>query len=91
MRGDFKLTMDQSQILELFTGKYLYGDNTVFIRELLQNAIDATLLREKMDQNFDAKNSRIDLWEWPSNDGYIWFRIDDQGTGMTLGMLKRFF
>jgi len=91
VRGDFKLTMNQSQILALFSGEHLYGDNTIFIRELLQNAIDATLLREKMDQNFDAKNSHIDLWEWPSNDGYIWFRIDDHGTGMTLGMLERYF
>jgi len=88
---EFKLTMDQNQILKLLTGEKLYESNDVFIRELLQNAVDAVLLRGKMDSNFKIEEARIDLWEWNDNDGNIWFRIDDQGTGMTLGMLKKYF
>lgn len=91
MSGDFCLTMDQTQILKLLTGENLYDDADVFIRELLQNAIDATLLRGEMDSGFIPEESRIDLWEWNDKDGNIWFRIDDQGTGMTLGMLQRYF
>lgn len=87
----FMLTMDQTRILELLTGENLYDNYDVFIRELLQNAVDATLLRGKLDKNFKVENARIDLWEWNDNDGYIWFRIDDQGTGMTLGVLKNYF
>ena len=87
----FMLTMDQTRILELLTGENLYDSNDVFIRELLQNAVDATLLRGKLDKNFKVENARIDLWEWYDNDGSIWFRIDDQGTGMTMGMLKNYF
>lgn len=52
MSGDFCLTMDQTQILKLLTGENLYDDRDVFVRELLQNAIDATLLRGKMDPDF---------------------------------------
>lgn len=63
----------------------------MFCRELLQNAIDATLLRAKMDPNFIPEKSRIDFWEWNDKDGNIWFRIDDEGTGMTMGMLQRYF
>lgn len=91
MSGDFCLTMDQTQVLELLTGENLYDNRSVFLRELLQNAIDATLLRGKMEPGFIPEQARIDLWEWNDKEGNIWFRIDDQGTGMTLGMLQRYF
>lgn len=91
MSGDFCLTMDQTQVLKLLTGENLYNNIDVFVRELLQNAIDATLLRGKMDNDFKPEKSRIDIWEWNDKGGNIWFRIDDQGTGMTLGMLQRYF
>lgn len=91
MSGDFCLTMDQTQILELLTGENLYDHSDVFVRELLQNAIDAMLLRGEMEPDFVPEKSRIDIWEWTDRDGYMWFRIDDQGTGMTAGMLKRYF
>lgn len=91
MSGDFCLTMDQAQILKLLTGENLYDNIDVFVRELLQNAIDATLLRGEMDSDFIPEESRIDLWEWNDKKGNVWFRIDDQGTGMTLGMLQRYF
>lgn len=91
MSGDFCLTMDQNQVLKLLMGENLYDDRDVFVRELLQNAIDATLLRGQMDDAFVPENSRIDFWEWGDSEGNLWFRIDDQGTGMTLGMLQHYF
>ena len=91
MSGDFCLTMDQTRILDLLIGENLYGSRDVFVRELLQNAIDATMLRGKMDSDFVPENSRIDLWEWNDEAGNVWFRIDDRGIGMTLGMLQRYF
>lgn len=91
MSGDFCLTMDQTQVLNLLTGENLYDHRDVFLRELLQNAIDATLLRGEMEPDFTPEKARIDLWEWNDKEGNIWFRIDDQGTGMTLGMLQRYF
>lgn len=89
--GDFLMTMNQNRIMELLAGEELYDKNDIFIRELLQNAIDATLLRLEMDRNFSQEDARIDLWEWNDKEGNIWFRIDDQGIGMTLGMLQRYF
>lgn len=91
MSGDFCLTMDQEKILNLLMGENLYYNRGVFVRELLQNAIDAVLLRSEMDRSFIAEESRIDFWEWTDKEGNLWFRIDDEGTGMTLGMLKRYF
>lgn len=93
--GDFKITMDQSQIMEFLIGENLYDDRSVFVRELLQNSIDATLLRAEMDSEFAKKintdEARIDLWEWWDDNGDLWFRIDDRGTGMTRGMLEKYF
>lgn len=91
MSGDFCLTMDQGQVLKLLMGENLYDNRDVFVRELLQNAVDATLLRSEMDAAFVPEDARIDIWEWNDSEGNFWFRIDDQGTGMTLGMLKRYF
>ena len=91
MSGDFCLTMDQERVLKLLMGENLYDNRDVFVRELLQNAIDATLLRSQMDATFVPEDSRIDFWEWSDSEGNLWFRIDDQGTGMTLGMLQRYF
>lgn len=89
--GDFCLTMDQEQLLKLLMGENLYDNRDVFVRELLQNAIDATLLRGSMDRDFVPEESRIDFWEWSDREGNLWLRVDDQGTGMTLGMLQRYF
>lgn len=91
MSGDFCLTLNQEQTLNMLSGKNLYDNIDVFVRELLQNAIDAMLLRSKMDSRFIPEESRIDLWEWCDKNGDIWFRIDDRGVGMTLGMLQRYF
>lgn len=91
MSGDFCLTMDQDRILMLLMGENLYDNRDVFVRELLQNAIDATLLRGQMDSLFVPENARIDFREWSDSEGNLWFRIDDQGTGMTLGMMQRYF
>ena len=91
MSGDFCLTMDQERVLNLLMGENLYDNRDVFVRELLQNAIDATLLRGEMDRGFVPEEARIDFWEWMDREGNFWFRIDDYGTGMTLGMLQRYF
>ncbi len=90
---EVRFTMDQSQILSLLTGENLYDSNDIFIRELLQNSIDATLLRGKLDRNFqvNSEEAAIYLWEWHDNTGNLFFRIDDNGTGMTRGMLLRYF
>lgn len=93
--GDFRISMDQERIMDLLIGGNLYKDRSVFVRELLQNSIDATLLRAEMDSSFtdklDTDEARIDFWEWYDDEGSLWFRIDDRGTGMTLGMLEKYF
>lgn len=90
--GQYRLTMDQDQIMELLVGKDLYNDPSVFIRELIQNAIDAVRTREQLDKG-RPKNwkPQINIRTWMDEVGYHWFRIEDNGIGMTEEIIENYF
>ena len=88
--GDFSLTMDQDKILTLLTGKNLYSDSGVFVRELLQNAIDAVMTRCTLDGNFKMTDGKISIRTWTDNEGYSWFRIKDNGIGMDEEIINKY-
>ncbi|MBQ9514775.1 MAG: ATP-binding protein [Ruminococcus sp.] len=89
--GDFHLTMDQDRVLELLTGRNLYNDPGVFVRELLQNSIDAILTRKKLDPYFEKETGRIEIRTWIDHEGFSWFRIEDNGTGMDENIITNYF
>lgn len=92
MSGEYRLTLDQGQVMELLVGRNLYHDPAVFVRELLQNAIDAVRTREKLDRNLPADwKPRINISSWMDSEGYHWFRIEDNGIGMTEEIIREFF
>jgi hypothetical protein len=83
--GEYRFVLDQTQVLSLFTGEKLYKDHHVFVRELLQNAIDTSRYREFAERvrgsaNFKAEPIRVS--EWRDAEGCLWIRIDDFGMGM---------
>ena len=45
---DTKFSLSKKQIIDLLMGTKLYGKPEVALRELLQNSIDACLLRQKL-------------------------------------------
>lgn len=85
-----KLTFElvRDDVLELLSGTRLYGNHHVFVRELLQNAIDAVRLRAILDPDLDSRSIAISSWE---ENGSIWFRIDDDGIGMDLHAIREYF
>lgn len=90
--GQYRLTLDQDKILELFIGKDLYSDPAVFVRELIQNAIDAVRTREQLDKNLPPNwKGQINIRSWMDQEGYHWFRIEDNGTGMTEDVIRNYF
>lgn len=92
MSGEYRLTLDQGQVMELLVGRNLYQDPAVFVRELLQNAIDAVRTREKLDRNLPANwKPLINISSWMDSEGYHWFRIEDNGIGMTEEIIREFF
>ena len=84
LSGQYHFTLDQSQLLQLLGGEELYSDPSAFVRELLQNAIDAVRTRKELDKNLPPTwKPQIKIRTWSDENGYDWFRIEDNGIGMT--------
>jgi len=82
---DLKFVVDTSAALELFTGNILYNDKRVFLRELVQNAVDACNLRKLFDPDVSPFIS-ISF-----NDSENSITIRDNGIGMDQQWLKKYF
>ncbi len=90
--GEYRFTLEQNQALELFTGENLYPDKTVFVRELLQNSIDAVLHRKaKAWYSRTTYKPQIDITAWTDDKGRQWLRVDDNGTGMNERKILDYF
>lgn len=90
--GEYCLTLEADNVLDLLVGDNVYSSDSTFIRELLQNALDAVRARRAVDRRFDwKKEGRIVLSDWIDAEGYQWFRIDDCGIGMTEETIRNFF
>lgn len=92
--GEYKFTFDSHETLTLLSGNNIYSGKATFIRELLQNAIDASLYREALERkkgiiNFKCKP--INIIDWYDNNGNYWIRFDDYGTGMDEYILLNYF
>lgn len=87
----FCMTMDQDKVIDLLTGENLYSDAGVFVRELLQNSIDAVLMRVKHDKKFKLEDGLIQIETWNDDQGNTWFCIRDNGTGMDEDIIENHF
>jgi hypothetical protein len=88
--GDFKFELDRTSVLELFMGERLYADRYVFIRELMQNSIDATRLRSVLHENSEFDQT-VSITAWTDDSGFAWIRIDDSGVGMDEHIVRNYF
>lgn len=82
--GNYHFSLSEDKILTLLTGDGLYNDDFIFIRELLQNAIDTSRHREFRERmtnpSFQAEPIKVSFFT--DKQGYQWIRIDDSGMGM---------
>ena len=82
---DLRFSVDSSAALQLFTGNRLYADNRVFLRELVQNAVDACNLKQLFDQTYVPEiairfNPDISI-----------ITIRDNGIGMDRQWIEKYF
>jgi Histidine kinase-, DNA gyrase B-, and HSP90-like ATPase len=82
---DLKFVVDTSAALELFAGNRLYADKRVFLRELVQNAVDACNLRKLFDPDVPS-SIVISLIESENR-----ILIRDNGIGMDRQWLEKYF
>lgn len=101
---DIQFSLSPPEILQLLMGTSLYGDPTLCIRELLQNALDATLMRD-LRLGIDARNRLVPTdpldggrelavmltWGLDENCGQSFVQVTDHGIGMTPQDLEEYF
>lgn len=84
-------SMDFQSISYLFMGEHLYGSREVGMREIIQNSIDACLVRDECER----KNEKLIFNRYrpcitvSSDDEYIYIR--DNGTGMSDEVIQKYF
>lgn len=99
--GAFRFQLDYDQIMRLLMDKSLYPDDTLFLRELLQNALDACRYQMALAEEAgmdDKYIPRIQVWDYstlagnevnPEDGPRIVFQ--DNGVGMSLEQVENFF
>lgn len=91
---DIRFEFDRSKMFDLISGEIYNGDPYVFLRELLQNSIDATKVRELQytekgtSINLDKLTIRVDVTHKENGDSIIIF--SDSGTGMNLNVIRNY-
>ncbi len=88
--GDYELKVNTKRVIDILGSENVYEDSRAFLTELIQNSIDAILVRTNIDHGFNIENGKIDVFIWEDND-YIWTRIDDNGFGMDENIIMNYF
>ena len=82
---DLKFTVDSSAGLQLFMGNRLYSDKRVFLRELIQNAVDACNYRKLGDALY-SPTIAIEF-----NEDVSTITVRDNGIGMNRQWIEKYF
>lgn len=90
--GEYRLTLEADNVLDLLMGDDLYSSDATFIRELLQNALDAVRARRAVDYRWNwEEENQIIVSGWSDKEENQWFRIDDSGIGMDEPAIMNYF
>jgi hypothetical protein len=88
---DTKFTLNKRQVVDLLMGTKLYGKPEVALRELLQNSIDACLLRNSLSETWrDNYIPRICVsLKTINNTDYL--IVEDNGIGMNQHIIDSYY
>lgn len=88
---DTKFNLSKNQVIELLMGTKLYGNPEVALRELLQNSIDACLLRQAQEKKWGNPYLPEITIKYYSKDGNDILEVDDNGTGMDQYIIDNYY
>lgn len=88
---DSQFTLSKSQIIDLLMGSSLYGDSAVALRELIQNSIDACLVRAALETSWGNTYRPSIKVEFAAESGRQVLRVSDNGMGMDQYILDNHF
>jgi molecular chaperone HtpG len=89
--NDFKFSLDNEKIFNLFMGTNLYTEKTVGLRELLQNSIDACMCRKAKEAGYEGKISYNLIKENTDEGEMRKIIVEDNGIGMDDHVIENYF
>lgn len=86
-----QFNLSKRQVIDLLMGTKLYGNSEVALRELLQNSIDACLLRQAQEKKWGNIYTPEISVKYYSNDGDYILEVEDNGTGMDQHIIDNYY
>lgn len=89
---DTKFNLSKRQVIDLLMGTKLYGSPEVALRELLQNSIDACLLRKAQETKWAYSKYEPEITvKYYKEDGEDILEVIDNGTGMDEYIIDNYY
>lgn len=88
---DTQFNLSKRQVIDLLMGTKLYGNPEVALRELLQNSIDACLLRQAQEKKWGNPYNPEIFVKYYTEEKDIILEIDDNGTGMDQYIIDNYY
>ena len=86
-----QFNLSKNQVIDLLMGTKLYGDPEVALRELLQNSIDACLLRSALESSWGIKYEPEIHIKYSTENNEDILEIIDNGTGMDQNIIDSYY
>ena len=83
--------LSKNQVIDLLMGTKLYGDPEVALRELLQNSIDACLLRSALEHGWGTQYTPEIKIRYSTENNEDILEIIDNGTGMDQNIIDSYY
>ena len=86
-----QFNLSKNQVIDLLMGTKLYGDPEVALRELLQNSIDACLLRSALEKSWNTEYTPEIAVKYSTENNEDILEIIDNGTGMDQNIIDSYY
>jgi hypothetical protein len=88
---DTKFTLNKQQVVDLLMGTKLYGKTDVALRELIQNSIDACLLRSSLSEVWKDNYVPYICVSLETNNNTDYLIVEDNGIGMNQHIIDSYY
>ena len=86
-----QFNLSKNLVIDLLMGTKLYGDPEVALRELLQNSIDACLLRSALEKSWNTEYTPEIVVKYSTENNEDILEIIDNGTGMDQNIIDSYY
>lgn len=86
-----QFNLNKKQVIDLLMGTKLYGNPEVALRELVQNSIDACLLRQALENSWKTSYVPKICVKYYSHEGQDILEVEDNGTGMDQHIIDSYY